>query len=354
MIRSYRKPESNRWRVGLLSVLAAATWLQIAGEAMGDDPVAERPPFATVGEVTITAEQFEAAVQNGMRQKFYHGKVPEVEFAKYQKEVGEYLIDRILLRDEIKRRGIPADHEGVKQAVDQYDKRYASSERWHQNREKMLEPLIKELEEKSQLKQLEQQVRKLPEPVESEVLAYYKAHPEKFTQPEQRKLSLILLKVDPGGGPEAWESARKEAVSLLDKLKKGADFGELARIHSGDPSAEKGGEMETVHKGSLAVPAEEAISKLKEGQLSDPPVMVLEGISIFRLNQILPKQLMTFEEVKDRAAKLLIQERSNQAWDGLKKRLRAEKKIKINNLYYKPVQEGGKITPQNVPTGKAR
>ena len=41
-----------------------------------------------------------------MRKKYYHAKPPEAEYAKFQREVGDEVVNRVLLLDEARRRGI--------------------------------------------------------------------------------------------------------------------------------------------------------------------------------------------------------------------------------------------------------
>ena len=95
-------------------------------------------------------------------------------------------------------------------------------------------------------------------------------------------------------------------------------------------SAMKGGDMGFVHEGMLAEPAQKALDKLTAGQVSDA-VMSLQGIAIFRLDEKQTSTLNGFEDVKERARKLLQRENSDIAWDTLLKKLRANAKITINS-----------------------
>ena len=53
--------------------------------------------FATVGDEVITRAEYEAHVETGLRQRFYHGKVPEAEIQAFREEMAQELIDRVLL-----------------------------------------------------------------------------------------------------------------------------------------------------------------------------------------------------------------------------------------------------------------
>lgn len=333
------------------NILVASLFLGIVGVGCSTDAVAEQPvaagssvvaepstkvPFAVIDSVTISAEAFNQAVSMGMRQRFYHGAPPEEEVAKFQREIGEALVDRVLLVLEAKRLGLKPNQESIQKAIAEYDKRYGDSERYKANRETMLNPLIGELEDRSLVEQLQVQVRKVPPPSQAEVKAFFEANPDKFTKPEEVEVSLILLKVDPSAGSEAWEQASQEASAIMAKIKGGTGFAELARIHSGDASAENGGKMDSLHKGTMASEAEEAIAKIKPGEVTDP-IMVLEGYAIFSLDKRSPPRKVSFEDARERATGLLQRQTSEEALTKLKGALRKSTAMHINEAYYKPL-----------------
>ncbi|MEO5349326.1 MAG: peptidylprolyl isomerase [Magnetococcus sp. YQC-3] len=298
-------------------------------------------PFAVVGDEIITGDAFRAAVAQGARQKFYHGAIPEGGMARFQREVGQSLVDRLLLLQEASKRGIKPDAEEVAKVIAGYEKRYASAPRWQAEREKMLPGLTRELEAQSQLKQLELQVRTLPEPTIEVVQAYYDAHPDKFTEPVNQRLSLILLKVASSAGGDAWKEAQAEAVRLVEKLRGGADFAELARIHSGDLSASAGGVMDNTHAGTLSPEVEQLLEKMQPGEISDP-ILVLEGVAIFRLEGRTAPTKVSFDRARERAQGLLMREQSESAWEAFKQQLRQQSQVLVHEAeYYLPL----------VPTG---
>ena len=310
-----------------------------------------RLPFATVGDEVILAETYIRTLSQGIRKKFYHGKVPEHELAKYQREVGSRLVYRILLLKEAQRRGIKPDAEEIARTIAGYDKRYANSPRWRADRDKMLPGVTAELETQSILTRLEEAVRTIAAPQEAAVRAYYEAHPEKFTEPMDQKVSLILLRVDPSAGGPAWEGARAEARKLYDKLKEGADFVAMAQVHSGDPSADEGGRLSYTHKGMLSEDVEKALEKIQPGDVTEP-VFVLEGIAIFRLDSRTPPRKVSFEEARERAQGLLAREQSASSWEDFKKQLWAGGDVLVNeHAYYAPLPPAGK-TEGAVPADK--
>ncbi|MBF0628369.1 MAG: peptidyl-prolyl cis-trans isomerase [Magnetococcales bacterium] len=302
---------------------------------------AERPPFAVVDGVEIPADHFIQSVQQGARQRFYHGKIPDDEMAKFQREMGQALVERLLLVKEAKRQGLQPDQSEIQRTIAEYDQRYATSPRYQTNRESMLGPIVTEMADRSLATQLQEKITRQAEPTKAELLAFYNANPDKFTEPEDLSVSVILLKVDPSAGSEAWENAKGESGKLVQKLKEGADFAELARIHSGDASAAKGGRMDYVHAGMLSEDAEQAIARIQPGQFTDA-ILVLEGYAIFRLDKRTPPHRLTFDEVKDRAKKLYLRDNSETQWKKFRETLWKKASVKINESYYLPLPEAGK------------
>jgi parvulin-like peptidyl-prolyl isomerase len=259
--------------------------------------------FASVGDTVISAADYQRALAVAMRKKYYHATPPEGELAKFQREVGDEVVNRVLLLAEAQRRGIQPDAAQIQATVAGYDKQYQGSANWAANREQMLARVVPQLERESLLDRLERLVRTVPAPTEAQARAYYGQHTDLFVEPEQVKLSVILLKVDPSSPQAQWNAAKAEAQDLSQRLKKGADFGDLARLHSGDRSAPQGGQMDYTHRGMLPAAVHSVVDALQPGQTAEP-VQLLEGMAILRLDDRRTAQQRSFEQVQQRAAEL--------------------------------------------------
>lgn len=292
--------------------------------------------FAKVGDVVITYREFNALFAAMNRGEFYHGKPPEARVATLQRETADKIINNILLVTEAKRRKIKP--ENVSEAVKQFDKKNASNPNWPKVRDQAIAAFTKQAQEASLLSLIEKQVRKIHTPSEKQVRAYYAAHPEKFTEPEQLRVALILLKVEPGE-VQAWGPAAKQAEEWIKELRAGADFAEYAKKYSDDrSSAEQGGDMGYLHGGMLAGSAAEAVSKLKIGEISDP-AQLLEGVGIFKLIDRKEAKLNSFAVVKGRATELLTNEESDRAWKELIAKLRKQTTITVDESHFAPLPE---------------
>ena len=87
--------------------------------------------------------------------------------------------------------------------------------------------------------------------------------------PEQVDLAHIAIKLKAGSNAAA--AAREKARLLLDSLRAGADFAELARRNSEDPgSAPQGGDLGFVRRGQFVKEFETAVFSLAPGEISQP------------------------------------------------------------------------------------
>ncbi len=286
--------------------------------------------LARVDDRTITVDEFTGRFEAGLRQRFYHGRVPEARLDEYRRELLQSMIDRLLLVAEAKRRGIEADPARVEAAVARIGRRYEGSRLWREQGEDLVARLRAGLEIDDLIDRLRERVEAdLPEASERELRDYYAAHPERFTTPERLRVSLILLKVDPWAPESAWQAAIDEAEGLRWRIASGADFAELARLHSSDRSAADGGDLGYVHKGMLAAEAERVVDELEIGEVSRP-LRLLQGIALFRLEAREPPRLNGFDRARERVADLLRRERREARWRGLLERLRGAASIDVD------------------------
>lgn len=122
------------------------------------------------------------------------------------------------------------------------------------------------------------------------VKAYYDSHPGEFVVPEQVRAEYAVLNADTLAALETvseadlqgWydanvrpkfeerAAAKKKAEELLAQLRAAPEkFAELAKQHSQDPgSKDNGGDLGYFARGAMVKPFEDAVFKLKQGQLS--------------------------------------------------------------------------------------
>lgn len=122
---------------------------------------------------------------------------------------------------------------------------------------------------------------------DEEVASYYAANKARFGTEELRRSSHILIK----------DKAKAEAA-LAEVRKNPADFAKIAKAKSEDAgSADLGGDLDVLVKGTIAKPVEEAILKLKQGEISGL-VESQAGFHIITLTELKPAQVKPLDEVK--------------------------------------------------------
>ena len=295
--------------------------------------------FAVVNGETISANKFMDEFQKGIRETFFHGKVTNKELENFRKKVVKNLINEQLLLQQAKKTGLKPRPKKVEKKIEKETEQYRGQKNWEKGKAGIIASIRDKLEVEDLLDQLEEKTRKIKKPKVDAVKKYYKDNADKFTAPEKWNVSIIMLKVDPSSTSMVWQDTTELADELVQKIRNGENFEELARIHSGDESAIDGGNMGYVHTGMLSKPAQAVLNTMELGQVSEP-VMLLQGVAIFRLNGVQGSRLNDFDLVKGRAQNLLYREMQDKAWDNLVVSLRKDSKIEVNEEFVKNAAAG--------------
>jgi len=150
-----------------------------------------------------------------------------------------------------------------------------------------------------------------------EVEKYYETNKDNFTEKEQVHLYNILLETE------------EEAQNVLEQLKAGEDFSEIAKTKSTGPSAAQGGDMGFISKGSTIPEIEEAIFALELEELSEV-VKTDFGFHILKITEKKAETVKTLEEVREEIVQTLLPEKQKEAFDNLLEELKSKVEIEIN------------------------
>lgn len=139
---------------------------------------------------------------------------------------------------------------------------------------------IREEIERDQLisKEIRGKVSVTPE----EVQRYYETHLSEFSTPEKVQLAHIVFRLQPDAPADKVSAATAKAEEVYRRLKKGANFAEMAKQFTEDSSGENGGELGWFKKGEMLEPMEKAAAKLKVGEVSEP-VRTKVGLHIIKV-----------------------------------------------------------------------
>ncbi|NOZ12706.1 MAG: hypothetical protein GXO69_03545 [Acidobacteria bacterium] len=111
---------------------------------------------------------------------------------------------------------------------------------------------------------------------DAELKKFYQTHPDIMAGKIKYTAKHIIItpkkdmKVFNSTGTDATTdaAAMKEIKMIQKKLAKGADFSELAKKYSEGPSASRGGDLGTFEKGTMVPEFEQALAKMKPGEIS--------------------------------------------------------------------------------------
>lgn len=313
-----------------IAVIAAA--LALLSGAVGRVPAAEEK-VATVNGVAINGSDLNREMGiYFQRTGRPAGTVPEDQQAQIKADILDGLIEQELLYQESRKLGIQIAGTAVDDQLADIKKRYPDEAAFAQALQSMQ---LSENEVKRQIERglairevIEQKVAGGMTIEETESRAFYDAHPEIFLQPPQVKASHILIKVDPTAGAEEKAAARKKLEDIRRQAAGGADFAELAKQYSEGPSGERGGDLGYFQRGQMVKSFEDAAFTLDANQVSGI-VETQFGYHLIKVTDKKPEKTLTYEEVKDRLAEKLKQEKVEKEArlyiDNLKKNAKIEK-----------------------------
>jgi peptidyl-prolyl cis-trans isomerase SurA len=92
--------------------------------------------------------------------------------------------------------------------------------------------------------------------------------------------------------------AKRKLVALKERLDNNADFAELARLHSNDLSAAKGGDLGWLYQGDTVPEFEKAMDALQINQISQP----VQSPFGFHLIQVLERRTENATDERQRLA----------------------------------------------------
>ncbi|SEO81891.1 peptidyl-prolyl cis-trans isomerase [Nitrosovibrio sp. Nv6] len=120
-------------------------------------------------------------------------------------------------------------------------------------------------------------------------------------------------------------ATEEEAKDIIARIKKGTKLEKIAEEKSLDTgSKSKGGELDWSPAASYVQPFAEALTKLKEGQLTQQPVKTPFGWHVIRLDNVRPLKVPPFEEVKQNLAQRVLQKQFASSVNDLRSKAKVE------------------------------
>jgi len=163
---------------------------------------------------------------------------------------------------------------------------------------------------------------------DTELKAFYDKNIDKFKTGEQIRASHILVK------------SEAEAKDLEKQLKAGGNFEELAKKHSIDGAAAKGGDLGWFGKGSMLPDFEKVAFSLKEGAVSGI-VPTKFGFHIIKVTGKRAAGTRSFEEMKDQIKAAMAPEKQQETFKKIKEDLKKNAKINVKEDAVKALKTKG-------------
>ncbi|MEY5099838.1 MAG: hypothetical protein RJA36_2557 [Pseudomonadota bacterium] len=116
-----------------------------------------------------------------------------------------------------------------------------------------------------------------------------------------------------------------EAKALIEQIKKGAKFEELAKKASKDPgSGANGGDLDWANPSNFVPEFADAMKKLGKGEMTDTPVKTQFGWHIIRVDDLRQAQLPPLEQLKPQIAQQLTQQKMAKYQEELRSKARVQ------------------------------
>ena len=269
----------------LVILFAALTGCQDGGKV--EEKSHAKEVISWVNGKSIAYSDFVSLLEKKSGEKITENNREEIEELK--QNVLEILIEKQLILDEGRRLGIEIEDAGIKETIEAIKRDVSRDDptmdmvgknevfkKWEEDFEKNL--LIRTIVDKV--------ISPNIEVTEDEASDYYKEHAEEFARDEEFRALQITVRTE------------EEAIQLLELIKKGEDFRELAEQHSLSPDKEDGGDLGFFMRGEMPESFEEAVSSIAEGEVS---IVVKSpyGFHIFKLIEKRGKRVIDFSDVRD-------------------------------------------------------
>jgi peptidyl-prolyl cis-trans isomerase SurA len=289
-----------------------------------------------VNDLIISRSDVERAEQALAQENQQAGATP-AEAAERQKNLLRDMIDKQLLLSRGKELGINADSEVIRR-LDEIRK---------QNKLDTMEDLEKAARQQgvsfedfkagirdnviTQMVVRDEVGRRL-QMSQSQEQAYYEAHKQEFTQPEQIKLSEILVPTAADANDAAVAQAQAKAEGIEAKLKAGENFEDLAKADSGGPTAAQGGDLGMYKRGALAKVLEDQTFNLKPGEWT-APIRTRQGFVILKVTDHVPAGVAPLKDVEQQVQEGMYSEAMQPALRTYLTKLREDAYIDIRAGY---------------------
>jgi peptidyl-prolyl cis-trans isomerase SurA len=178
--------------------------------------------------------------------------------------------------------------------------------------------------------------------------AYYDAHKADFSQPEQVRLSEILVPTPENATDAQIQQAKDKADGIARQIKAGDKFEDLAKLISGGQTAAQGGDLGLFKRGALAKVLEDQTFDLQPGQ-NTAPIRTRQGYVILKVTEHQAAGVPPLKDVEQQVQEAMYTEQMQPALRAYLTKLREDAYIDIKSGFV----DAGASTKQTKPVFSA-
>jgi peptidyl-prolyl cis-trans isomerase C len=320
-------------RVGVAVCWAAAALLLCACARKKAPPAAPAPTVAVVDGVPIPVSALQRELDRARRgagSQVVDGfptpsKIESKDLPRLARALLDPLIDRALLVQRAKLAGVVVTDAEVQSAMDALAETARASGETFADRlaqdGQTAEQFADDMRERLLAEKWVAEQTRGERPSPAEVRAWFDQHRSELDVKEEVHAQQILV------------ATAEEAKSLLDQIRAGAPFEQLARSHGRSPDAQRGGDLGWFARGTMPKPFDDACFALKPGQVSGV-VQTSYGYHLFKLLGRRGPRQRKLEEVKEDVARRAFAEKQAQAERQLLEQVRKGAKVEIDEAAF--------------------
>ena len=279
----------------------------------------------TVSVDGVVLKKDELAKRVTEKMNLYKDKIPADKKKEAQDGIKKQLVEEFVLRtlvtNEAKSKKIVATDKEIEAAINQIKANIPPGKKltdFFKENNIHREDIILGIQIK---KMVEMETGKKTKPTQQEISKFYTDNKEKFTTQESAHVRHILVMID-AKDDEKMKAEKKAKIENLQKqVLEGADFAEIAKKNSDCPSKDSGGDLGEIKKDQTVKPFEDAAFSQEINKIG--PVVTTEfGHHIIQVLGRTPSKVVTLDEVKDKLALYLEQQKQTEAFSQMMARLK--------------------------------
>ena len=226
-------------------------------------------------------------------------KIPPERLNRIKENILKRLIEKELIKQAVAKAQVIVPAEEIDTEFAEYKKRFRTEDQFQnylKHGKVTVDSIRNRIREKKELEKLLEKTGKLAVS-DQDVQDFYGKNERFYQEREGVKASHVLVKLGENASKEDEEKARAKVAKVQEGLKKGEDFGELAKKFSEGPSAPKGGDLGFFGRGQMVKPFEDKAFTMKPNEVSEP-VRTRFGFHIIKVFEKREARKKTLDEVK--------------------------------------------------------